>query len=66
MSKVSRRWDREQIKQLRKQRKKAAKALREKQQGQGLKVPIKAAMPNRKSEYGSVQERTASPPGGYH
>jgi len=56
MDKVSRRPDREQIKQLRKQRKKAAKALREKQQAQGLKVPIKAAMPNRKSEYGSVQE----------
>ena len=56
MSKVSRRPNREQIKQLGKQRQKAAKALREKQQAQGLKVPIKAAIPNRKSEYGSVQE----------
>ncbi len=56
MSKVSQRLNREQIKQLRKQRKKAAKVLREKQQVQGLKVPIKAAIPNRKSEYGSVQE----------
>ena len=56
MSEVSRRQDREQIKQLRKQRKKAAKALREKQQAQGLKMPIKAAIPNRKSGYGSVQE----------
>lgn len=57
MSEVSPpRRNREQIKQLRKQRKKAAQALREKQQAQGLKVPIKAAIPNRKSEYGSVQE----------
>ncbi|MCP4420762.1 MAG: hypothetical protein GY805_29485 [Chloroflexi bacterium] len=56
MSKVNRRPGREEIKQLRKQRKKAAKALREKQQVQGLKVPIKAAIPNRKSGYGSVQE----------
>ena len=56
MSKVSRRPGREQIKQLRKQRKKASKALREKQQVQGLRVPIKVALPNRKSEYGSVQE----------
>ena len=52
MSKESRRPGREEIKELRKQRKKAAKALREKQQAQGLEVPIKAAMPNRKSEYG--------------
>ena len=56
MSKVSRRPGREDIKQLRKQRKKATKALREKQQAQGLKVPIKVAIPNRKSGYGSVQE----------
>ena len=56
MSKVNRRPSREDIKQLRKQRKKAAKALREKQQVQGLKVPIKTAIPNRKSQYGSVKE----------
>jgi hypothetical protein len=56
MSKESRRPGREEIRQLRKQRKKAAKALREKQKAQGLTVPIKAAIPNRKSEYNSVEE----------
>jgi len=56
MSKESRRPGREEINELRKQRKKAAKALREKQESQGLVVPIKAATPNRKSEYKSVQE----------
>ena len=56
MSKESRRLGREEIKELRKQRKKASKALREKQQAQGLVAPVRAAMPNRKSEYGSVQE----------
>ena len=56
MSKESRRLGREEIKELRKQRKKAAKALREKQQAQGLVVPVKAAMPNRKSAYKNVEE----------
>ena len=56
MSKESRRPGREEINELRKQRKEAAKALREKQESQGLVVPIKAAMPNRKSEYKNVQE----------
>ena len=56
MSKESRRPGREEINELRKQRKEAAKALREKQESQGLVVPIKAATPNRKSEYKSVQE----------
>ncbi len=56
MNKVSRRQNHEEIKQLRRQRKKAAKTLRETQRAQGLRLPVKAAMPNRKSEYGSVQE----------
>jgi len=56
MSKETRRLGREEIKELRKQRKKASKALREKQQAQGLVVPVKATMPNRKSEYKNVEE----------
>jgi hypothetical protein len=56
MSEVSRRPDKEEIKELRKERKKAAKALREKQKAQGLRVPNKVAIPNRKSEYHSVEE----------
>jgi hypothetical protein len=55
VSKASRRLGREQIKELSKQRKKAAKALREEQRAQGLKVPVKAAIPNRKSEYSTVE-----------
>jgi len=56
MNKDSRRPGREEINELRKQRKKAAKALREKQQAQGLVAPVKAAMPNRKSAYKNVEE----------
>ncbi len=56
MSKESRRLGREETKELRKQRKKAAKALREKQQAQGLLAPVKVAMPNRKSAYKNVEE----------
>ena len=58
MSKESGRPGKEEIKELRKQRKKAAKALREKQEAQGLVVPIKVAMPNRKSEYRNVEEES--------
>ena len=47
---------REGIKGLRGQRKKAARQLREKQKAEGLKVTRKAAMPNRKSEYKTVEE----------
>ena len=46
MSKVSRRPSRQEIKGIRKEKKKA----------EGLKVPIKVAIPNRKCEYGSVEE----------
>ena len=56
MSRESRRPGRKEIKELRKQRKKASKALREKQQAQGLVVPVKVAMPNRKSAYKNVEE----------
>jgi len=56
MSKESRRPGREEIKELRGQRKKGAKALRARQEAQGLKAPLKAAMPNRKSEYESVEQ----------
>jgi len=47
---------REEIKELREQRKKAAKALRAKQEAEGLKAPLKSAIPNRKSEYRDVEE----------
>ena len=56
MSKVSRRPGREQIKELKKERKKAEKALRARQSAQGLKVAFKEAIPNRKSQYESVEE----------
>ena len=56
MSKESRRPGREEIKELRGQRKKAAKALRKRQEAEGLVMPVKAVIPNRKSEYRSVQE----------
>lgn len=47
---------REEIKELREQRKKAAKALRARQEAEGLKAPLKAAMPNHKSAYKNVEE----------
>lgn len=56
MSKVSRRPGREQIKELKKERKKAEKELRARQSAQGLKVAFKEAIPNRKSQYESVEE----------
>lgn len=56
MSKVSRRPGREQIKELKKERKKAEKELRARQSAQGLKVAFKEAIPNRKSQYKSVEE----------
>jgi len=46
---------REEIKELRKERNKAARQLREKQKAQGLKMPLKSAIPNRKSEYRNVE-----------
>lgn len=56
MSKASRRLGREEIKQLRKDRKKAGKELRKKQKAEGLDVRVTATLPNRKSGYESVEE----------
>jgi len=53
---MSRRPESEEIKELREQRNKAARQLREKQKAQGLKAPPKAAIPNSKSEYKTVGE----------
>jgi hypothetical protein len=56
VSKVSRRPGREEIKEIKKKKKRAEKALRARQKAEGLKVPFKAAIPNRKCEYKSVEE----------
>ena len=53
---MSHRPNQEQIELLRKDRREAGKALRERQQAQGLKAPIKVSLPNHKSQYTSVQE----------
>ena len=53
---MSKRPNQEQIELLRKQRNEAARELRERQQAQGLRAPVKMAMPNHKSQYASVQE----------
>jgi hypothetical protein len=59
MSKPSRRPNREEIKQLRKERKKAQKALRERQKSQGLVAMNEPAMPNHKCNYESVEQEQA-------
>lgn len=56
MSKVSSRPSREEIKKIRREKKKAEKALRARQKAEGLKVPFKVAIPNRKCEYQTVEE----------
>lgn len=56
MSKVSRRPSREEIKKIRREKKKAEKALRARQKAEGLKRPFKAAIPNRKCAYKTVEE----------
>jgi len=56
MSKVSRRPSREEIKKIRREKKKAEKALRARQKAEGLKGPLKAAIPNRKCAYKTVEE----------
>jgi hypothetical protein len=56
MSKPIRRPNREVIKRQRKEKKKAEKALRERQRAEGLKKPVRASMPNRKCVYRSVEE----------
>lgn len=54
MSRASRRPNRQQIKEIRKEKKKVAKALRVKQRAKGL--PFKASIPNHKCPYDSVEE----------
>ena len=56
MSKPSPRPNREEIENIRREKKKAEKALRARQKAEGLKLPSRAAMPNRKCEYKSVEE----------
>ncbi len=56
MSKVSQRPSSEEIKGIRKEKKKAERVLRASQKAEGLKLPIKMAIPNRKCEYRSVEE----------
>jgi hypothetical protein len=56
MSKVSRRLSREEIKEIRKEKKKAERALRAREKAEGLKAPVKAAIPNHKCGYKTVEE----------
>jgi len=60
MSKPSRRPNRDAIKQQRKDRKKAQKALRKRQKSQGLVTQNKASMSNRKCEYETVEQEEAA------
>jgi len=56
MSKPSRRPNRQEIDRIRKEKKGAEKALRARHRAEGLRVPFKAAIPNRKCEYKTAQE----------
>ncbi|HUU81798.1 MAG TPA: transposase family protein [Acidobacteriota bacterium] len=56
MSKVSRRPGREEIEKIRREKKKAEKVLRARQKAEGLKLPSKAAIPNRTCRYKTVEE----------
>jgi len=56
MSKPSCRPNSEDIKRQRKEKKKAEKALRERQRAEGLQAPVRASMPNCKCVYRSVEE----------
>ena len=56
MGKPSRRPNREEIKALNKERKAAQKALRVKQRAEGMVIPSKPSIPNRKSQFKSVEE----------
>ena len=56
MGKPSRRPNREDIKELNKKRKAAQKALRAKQRAEGMTIPTKSSIPNRKSQYDNVEE----------
>ena len=55
MSKQSRRPGREDIKRLRKEKRTAEKALREKRRSEGVHHHDRVSIPNRKCEYNSVE-----------
>ena len=59
MSKTSRRPQREQIKELRKEKKKRQKALREQQQAADLAPFVKSSVPNACSPFDTVEEECA-------
>jgi hypothetical protein len=56
MSKQSQRPSGEEIKILKKKKKEADQALREKKEAEGLIIPSRPSVPNRKSEYKSVED----------
>jgi len=60
MSKPSRRPGREAIKEQRKQRKKAQRELRQRQQAEGFILPSSSSQPNRTSSYKDVEEERAA------
>jgi len=60
MSKPSRRPNREAIKQLRKERKQAWKALRRFEESEGLVALTKVSQPNRKCQYETVAQEQAA------
>ena len=60
MSKRSRRPGREAIKEQRRERKKAQRALRDKQKAQGLDVPSSATILNRKCEQKTEEEERSA------
>ena len=60
MSQRSRRPGREAIKEQRRARKKAQRALRQQQQTQGLRAPLCPSLPNRKCPYQTEEEERAA------
>ena len=60
MGKPSRRPNRQEIKTLNKERNAAHKALRAKQRAEGMTIPQKPSIPNRKSQYNNVEEEQAA------
>jgi hypothetical protein len=60
VSKRSRRPGREAIKEQRKQRKKAQRELRQRQQAEGFHLPPSSSQPNRTSSYHDVEEERAA------
>jgi DDE_Tnp_1-associated len=60
MSKRSHRPGREAIKEQRKQRKKAQRELRQRQQAEGFHLPPSSSQPNRMSSYQDVEEERAA------